>query len=34
MLRAIGTVQRVGMALTVLLLIIVFLMVVKPDFGF
>jgi hypothetical protein len=33
MLRAISTVQRVGMILTVLLLIIVFLMVVKPDFG-
>ena len=34
MMRAIGTVQRVGMILTVLLLLIVFLMVVKPDFGF
>lgn len=34
MLRAIGTVQRVGMILTVLLVAIVFLMVVKPDFGF
>jgi uncharacterized membrane protein len=34
MMRAIGTVQRVGMILTVLLVAIVFLMVVKPDFGF
>jgi hypothetical protein len=34
MLRAVGTVQRVGMALLVLLVVIVFLMVVKPDFGF
>lgn len=34
MLSAIGTVQRVGMILTVLLVAIVFLMVVKPDFGF
>ena len=34
MLKAIGTVQRIGMILTVLLVAIVFLMVVKPDFGF
>lgn len=34
MMRAIGTVQRVGILLTVLLVAIVFLMVVKPDFGF
>jgi hypothetical protein len=34
MLRAIGTVQRVGMILLVLLVVIVFLMTVKPDFGF
>lgn len=34
MLRAIGVVQRTGMALTLLLVIIVFLMVMKPDFGF
>ena len=34
MRAAIGTVQRAGMALTVLLLLIVFLMVVKPDFPF
>jgi hypothetical protein len=34
LLRAVGTVQRVGMILTVLLVAIVFLMVVKPDFGF
>jgi uncharacterized membrane protein len=34
MMRSIGTVQRVGMILTVLLVAIVFLMVVKPDFGF
>jgi uncharacterized membrane protein len=34
MMRAIGTVQRVGMILTVLLVAIVFLMVVKPDLGF
>jgi hypothetical protein len=34
LLRAVSTVQRVGMALLVLLVSIVFLMVVKPDFGF
>jgi uncharacterized membrane protein len=34
MLKAIGTVQRIGMILTVLLVAIVFLMVVKPDLGF
>lgn len=34
MMNAISTVQRVGMALLVLLVLIVFLMVVKPDFGF
>ena len=34
MMQAIGTVQRAGMILTVLLVAIVFLMVVKPDFGF
>jgi hypothetical protein len=34
MMSAIATVQRVGMALLVLLVAIVFLMVVKPDFGF
>ena len=34
MLRAIATVQRVGMILTVLTVAIVFLMVMKPDFGF
>lgn len=34
MMSAIGIVQRVGMALLVLLVVIVFLMVVKPDFGF
>jgi uncharacterized membrane protein len=34
MMRAVGTVQRIGMILTVLLVAIVFLMVVKPDFGF
>lgn len=34
MLRSIGVVQRIGMVLTVLLVAIVFLMVVKPDFGF
>jgi uncharacterized membrane protein len=34
MRKAIATVQRVGIALTVLLVAIVFLMVVKPDFGF
>ncbi|HEX6129213.1 MAG TPA: DUF2269 family protein [Candidatus Limnocylindria bacterium] len=34
MLKAITTVQRVGMILTVLLVAIVFLMVMKPDFGF
>ena len=34
MMSAVATVQRVGMALLVLLVAIVFLMVVKPDFGF
>ncbi len=34
MLRAIGIVQRTGMALTLLIVIIVFLMVVKPHLGF
>jgi uncharacterized membrane protein len=34
MLSAISVVQRVGMILLVLLVAIVFLMVVKPDFGF
>jgi hypothetical protein len=34
MLRAVSTVQRAGMGLTVLLVLVVFLMVVKPDFGF
>jgi hypothetical protein len=34
MLNAISIVQRVGMVLLVLLVAIVFLMVVKPDFGF
>jgi uncharacterized membrane protein len=34
MLRAIALVQRTGMVLTVLTVTIVFLMVMKPDFGF
>jgi uncharacterized membrane protein len=34
MLRAIAVVQRTGMVLTVLTVTIVFLMVMKPDFGF
>ena len=34
LLKAVSVVQRVGMALLVLLVAIVFLMVVKPDFGF
>lgn len=34
LLRSIGIVQRVGMVLGLLVLVIVFLMVVKPDFGF
>jgi uncharacterized membrane protein len=34
LMRSVGTVQRMGMVLTVLLVAIVFLMVVKPDFGF
>jgi uncharacterized membrane protein len=33
-LRAIAVVQRTGMVLTVLTVTIVFLMVMKPDFGF
>lgn len=34
LLQSIGTVQRTGMVLTLLIIAIVFLMVVKPDFGF
>jgi hypothetical protein len=34
MLSAVSTVQRAGMILALLLIAIVFLMVVKPDFGF
>jgi len=34
MLRAISVVQRTGMALTVLTVVIVFLMVMKPNLGF
>jgi hypothetical protein len=34
LMRAVSTVQRVGMILIVFLVTIVFLMVVKPDFGF
>jgi uncharacterized membrane protein len=34
LMRAVTTVQRVGMILIVFLVAIVFLMVVKPDFGF
>lgn len=34
LMRAVGTVQRIGMILIVLLVTIVFLMTVKPDFPF
>jgi uncharacterized membrane protein len=34
LLRSISTVQRVGMSLAALVVVIVFLMVVRPDFGF
>ena len=34
LLRAISVVQRVGMTLVVLVVVIVFLMVMRPDFGF